>query len=180
MGSAEDRVAEIVAARESKPAEHSKRENMHSSAPKRGVVSTPTAPIVPPARNPDGTFAKGGHPVAGFQPGVSGNPAGRPRMASALVKAGEEVDVLFPNMPRVDAAALALWRKAMVGDVSAFREIADRTEGKVTQSVEVGNKDGEAFEVNANGSPAERLACALAGIAAREAAGASDEAGGPE
>ena len=170
MGSAEDRVAEIVAARSGKPARSADKPQ----------VGAPAAPTVPPTRNADGTFAKGNVPAAPFPPGVSGNPSGRPRMAAALVKAGGEVDVLFPNMHRVDAAALALWRKAMVGDVSAFREIADRTEGKVTQSVEVGNKDGEAFEVNANGSPAERLACALAGIAAREAAGESDEDGGPE
>lgn len=166
----EKAVAAIVKARKGK----------RGSAKKPRVA--PAAPAVLPARNADGTFAKGTPAPCGtpFVPGQSGNPAGRPRMASALIKAGEEVDALFPDMPRVDAAALALWRKAMHGDVTAFKEIADRTEGKVSQPVEVGNKGGEAFEVNANGSAAERLASVLAGIAAREAAGAGAEDGGAD
>ena len=168
MDSAQERVAEIVAARKGKAPRR--------RSAKKPQVALPAAPAVPPARNPNGTFAKG-TPASGtpFVPGQSGNPAGRPRMASALIKAGEEVDLLFPNMPRVDAAALALWRKAMVGDVSAFKEIADRTEGKVAQTVEVGNKPGETFEVSA----ADARDFLVGGIA-RLAAGIQEGAGDSE
>lgn len=169
MDAAEAAVADILAARKAKQRKGAKGAKSQQVAPNRA----PIAPIVPPARNANGTFAKGRHPDAGFAPGVSGNPAGRPRMASALIKAGEEVDALFPNMPRVDAAALALWRKAMVGDVSAFKEIADRTEGKVAQTVELGNKPGETFEVSA-ADARDAFAGRIASLAARVAQGGSD------
>lgn len=39
-------------------------------------------------------------------------------------------------MPRRETLALALVKKVMKGDVAAFREMADRQEGKATQRVE--------------------------------------------
>jgi hypothetical protein len=66
-----------------------------------------------------------------WQPGQSGNPNGRPKskpFKDALKRAlKDEVDL--------DKVAASLVAKAMTGDVSALKEIADRLDGKVTQPI---------------------------------------------
>jgi hypothetical protein len=68
-----------------------------------------------------------------FQPGQSGNPGGRakePRRFKAALARLADAD------PRkLDELAKELWSKAMSGDVSAMREVADRLDGKVPQAV---------------------------------------------
>jgi len=44
------------------------------------------------------------------------------------------------------AIAEAMLAKAAQGDMTAIKELGDRVDGKVAQSHEVGNKDGETFK----------------------------------
>jgi hypothetical protein len=79
-----------------------------------------------------------------FQPGVSGNPGGRPKMrilSDMLAAIGCEVE---PKSGKTwfQLAAEALVSKAFRGDVQAFREIADRVDGRSIQSVELSGPDG--------------------------------------
>lgn len=73
-----------------------------------------------------------------FKPGQSGNPNGRPKSAKifrdallvALKRADEE------GVEAVQRLADKLVAQASAGDVQAFREAADRVDGKVPQAVE--------------------------------------------
>lgn len=74
-----------------------------------------------------------------FKPGQSGNPGGRPKtrvMSEMLCSIGNEVE---PKSGKTffQLAAEELVRSAYNGDVGAFKEIADRVEGRTTQSVEL-------------------------------------------
>lgn len=80
-----------------------------------------------------------------FQPGVSGNPGGRPKTkvwTEAIKRAVEKIDQLDPQQrPRLDLLAEALVAAGLAGDTVATKEIGDRLEGKVPQGL-VG-ADGE-------------------------------------
>lgn len=78
-----------------------------------------------------------------FQPGQSGNPAGRPKskpfkeaLDRAIKAAGEGEDGLS-----LDDIAKALLVKAKTGDVPAIKELAERYDGKVAQAVIGGDED---------------------------------------
>lgn len=82
-----------------------------------------------------------------FQPGQSGNPSGRPKskpfrdaIQRALDEAGSDKDAL-------QAVATALVGKAMMGDVPAIKELADRMDGKVAQAIIGGEEDDPAIVV---------------------------------
>lgn len=65
-----------------------------------------------------------------WKPGQSGNPGGRPKtkqVRNALQKLVDELGL--------EQATRAIYAKACDGDVSAFREIADRLDGKVAQPI---------------------------------------------
>ena len=95
-------------------------------------------------------FQKGKTPEGAkpFQPGQSGNPAGKPkgtehsstRLKRLLVAVGKMKNPLtgqteeFSGLEMMDAAIIA---RAMKGDVAAYREILDRLEGKVPAKTEV-------------------------------------------
>lgn len=82
-----------------------------------------------------------------FQPGQSGNPNGRPKskpfkdaIQKALKAAGDDKDML-------EAVATALVGKAMMGDVPAIKELADRLDGKVAQAIIGGEEDDPAINL---------------------------------
>ena|ERR1700686_3700373 len=89
---------------------------------------------------------RGGITGKGFLPGVSGNAGGRPRktpVTDALRKMLEEDPKLAMR------AAKALFAQVFRKNgpvVQAFREIADRVDGKSAERVEVTGEDGEAIQ----------------------------------
>jgi hypothetical protein len=71
-----------------------------------------------------------------FKPGVSGNPAGRPRLdpiTTALRQALESTE--SDGRTKADRLAAVLLDMALAGDPRAIREVLDRTEGKPAQQV---------------------------------------------
>jgi hypothetical protein len=84
-----------------------------------------------------------------FQPGVSGNPNGRPKeiMGAAYRRA------LLRKIPNdadgrifADAVAQKMIDMAMKGDVKAVAEVTDRIDGKPSQSVTMGG-DGSSISI---------------------------------
>lgn len=133
METPEQAVARIVAKRTGRPRKGA-----------RAAEATPPEPPVPHGRDSRGRFVKGsrigvekGTP---FVPGVCPNPGGRPKLSDALAEVGATRDPLT-GLPYTEAAARAMWRKACGGDVPAFKEIADRTEGKQSQPITVTVQD---------------------------------------
>jgi hypothetical protein len=85
-----------------------------------------------------------------FKPGQSGNPGGRGRekpyrdaLRRALARA--EVEGKPHSLDRIADAHLA---KALSGDVSAVRELADRLDGKVPQAI-VGDGEHDPVRIQA-------------------------------
>ena len=90
-------------------------------------------------------FVKGRVPLGAvpFQPGQSGNPAGRPpssrnrasllrRWLDTPITVAPLADDATPEPGTVeDAVAVALLRRALTGDPRAFREVMDSVYGKV-------------------------------------------------
>lgn len=85
-----------------------------------------------------------------FQPGVSGNPGGRPKRkvwTEAIKEAIEEIDQIDPQQrPRIKLLAQALVAAGLAGEVQALREIGDRVEGKVPQAL-IGDNDADPINV---------------------------------
>lgn len=101
-------------------------------------------------------FAKGNS--FAWKPGQSGNPSGRPKVrtiSEAYRKYLAEVDPEDPQgRTRAEVAAERLYKLTEIehpAAVGAFRELADRSEGKPRQAVEIDLKK----------QAAERLALAL-------------------
>jgi hypothetical protein len=94
-----------------------------------------------------------------FKPGQSGNPGGlpkgTPKVSIALMKllAGDPSQEFEPKS-RAEQVAWSLYLRAKSGDVSAIRELSDRTEGKspATVNVNSGSKAAQYRDL------AERLA----------------------
>jgi hypothetical protein len=88
----------------------------------------------------DGTFAPGHKLGNRFKKGETGNPSGRPKLTKLTEALREQLAEEMPSAPErtvAEAIARALIREAMSGNVQAAREIADRTEGKPKQSIDV-------------------------------------------
>lgn len=87
-----------------------------------------------------GKFPPGNKIGKQFPKGVSGNPSGRPKLTRLTEALREQLAETNPDAPEETIAeqiAKTLIRSAIAGDVQAIREIADRTEGKARQSVEL-------------------------------------------
>jgi hypothetical protein len=88
----------------------------------------------------DGTFAPGHKLGNRFKKGETGNPSGRPKLTKLTEALREQLTEEMPSAPErtvAEAIARALIREALSGNVQAAREIADRTEGKPKQSIDV-------------------------------------------
>jgi hypothetical protein len=90
-------------------------------------------------RDQKGRFAKGN--PNGFKPGQSGNPAGRPKSITLSESFRRQLSQVVPNDPHgrtfAEVIALRVCVAAAQGDVSAARELGDRTEGKARQAIDV-------------------------------------------
>jgi hypothetical protein len=90
-------------------------------------------------RDARGRFRKGN--ARAFSPGTSGNPAGRPKSLTLSEALRHELAKIHPHdaHERTYAEIIAgvMVKQAALGSVIAAKEIADRTEGKARQSVEV-------------------------------------------
>ena len=87
-----------------------------------------------------GKFAPGNKIGKQFPPGVSGNPQGRPKLTRLTDALREQLAEEMPDAPErtiAEQIARALIREAISGNVQAAREIADRTEGKPMQKVDL-------------------------------------------
>jgi hypothetical protein len=81
-----------------------------------------------------------------FQKGKSGNPGGlpqgTPKVTLALMRLlRSNPDEVFTPKSRAEEIAYALYQKAANGDVSAIRELSDRTEGKSPATVNLNADD---------------------------------------
>lgn len=88
-----------------------------------------------------------------FQPGQSGNPAGKPKgrlHMTTMLRALLETQTTDEHGNVNTHAALinqALAKKAASGDTAAIKEIFERIDGKTSQVVEIGNRDDQAFKI---------------------------------
>ncbi len=88
----------------------------------------------------NGKFAPGNSIGKKFPSGVSGNPRGRPKLTRLTDALREQLAETNPDAPEETIAeqiARALISEAKSGNVQAIREIADRTEGKPMQKVDL-------------------------------------------
>lgn len=105
----------------------------------------PIGPGNPPAKNT-------------FKPGQSGNPKGYPKgkpnaktVIAYWLGQTEEIDNPLTGqretITQLDAITLRLLQEARKGNVAAFRELVDRTEGKPVQSTKLLDHNDKALEV---------------------------------
>ena len=88
----------------------------------------------------DGRFAPGNKLGNRFKPGASGNPKGRPKLTLLSEAIRAQLAVVAPDTDErtyAEIIAEKLCAEAVAGNVNAAREIADRTEGKPKQAIDV-------------------------------------------
>ncbi len=91
-------------------------------------------------KRPDGTFAPGNKLGNRFKPGASGNPKGRPKLTLLSEAIRAQLACAAPDADErtyAEVIAEKLCAEAAAGNVAAAREIADRTEGKAKQAIDV-------------------------------------------
>jgi hypothetical protein len=87
-----------------------------------------------------GKFAPGNKIGNRFKKGETGNPNGRPRLTRLTDALRQQLAEIAPNAleeTQAEAIARALIREAISGNVQAAREIADRTEGRPKQAIDL-------------------------------------------
>jgi hypothetical protein len=88
----------------------------------------------------NGTFAPGNKLGNRFPKGASGNPNGRPKLTLLSEAIRAQLAVTAPDANEktyAEVIAEKLCTEAASGNVNAAREIADRTEGKPKQSLDI-------------------------------------------
>jgi len=127
----------------------------------------PPATAGPPQRGPDGKFLPGNHMPGQhlFQPGVSGNPNGRPSTRRLTAKLREALDKNDGEM--VKALVNVACQRALKGDFRYFKEIIDRVEGKVPDRISVDTEATARTYTEIERSESRRLALLLLGSQAR-------------
>lgn len=74
-----------------------------------------------------------------FQPGVSGNPKGRPKSKTLSEHYRAKLNEVVPGDPQQrtygELIASSMVIQAAQGEIAAARELADRTEGRAPQSI---------------------------------------------
>ena len=71
------------------------------------------------------------------------------KMKAKIEKHGLGTEVVNgKKQTRVEILLMVLFREGAKGNISAIREYFDRQIGKVTESIELGNKEGRVFQVN--------------------------------
>ncbi len=88
----------------------------------------------------DGKFAPHNKLGNRFKPGESGNPEGRPKLTLLSEALREQLAHVLPGVDDRTVAehiARSMIREALKGNVMAAKEIADRTEGKPKQAIDV-------------------------------------------
>jgi hypothetical protein len=73
------------------------------------------------------------------------NRANQYRIKRTLEALVDEASTKREGLTRLQAACKALMEKAEEGDIQAFREVADRVDGKPKQQTEISGPDGEAI-----------------------------------
>ena len=92
-----------------------------------------------------------------FKPGQSGNPAGRPpgipnsktrykRLLELTSKKENPVTKELEEFTQLELMDMAVFNKALKGDLASYKEIMDRLEGKAPASMDV-TSGGEAIPV---------------------------------
>jgi hypothetical protein len=88
----------------------------------------------------DGKFAHGNANGKKFPPGTSGNPNGRPKLTKLTEALREQLSEISPDADEQTIAeeiAKTLIKLALSGDVSAIKEIGNRTEGLPKQAIDL-------------------------------------------
>jgi hypothetical protein len=91
-------------------------------------------------KRPNGTFAPGHKLGNRFEKGTSGNEKGRPKLTRLSESLRQQLTEISPDADEQTIAeqiARVLIREGLSGDVQAIREIADRTEGKPKQAIDL-------------------------------------------
>lgn len=89
-----------------------------------------------------------------FEPGQSGNPAGRPpgipnaktrykRLLELTSKKANPVTGELEEFTQLELMDMAVFNKALKGDMVAYKEIQDRLEGRAAQAVDLTTKGKE-------------------------------------
>jgi hypothetical protein len=91
-----------------------------------------------------------------WKPGESGNPAGMEvgtkhrsthlKEIFEIVAEFKTLEEVAEKMPVEKAMDFALVKKALAGDIAAWREAKDSVYGKVGDTLNIGNKPGETFK----------------------------------
>lgn len=161
------------------------------------TVAQNTKPVAPYGFKKDGTprkrpatsagrWKKGesGNPDKIWQPGVSANPGGRPLKTPVTTAMRELLREMHPNQKkypgrtRAQVQALQILAQAEKGDLASQKEMLDRTEGKVSQSVQVGGDPNNPTPIVFDQMTPEEKQIKLTALLARQQSGGKD--GKPE
>jgi hypothetical protein len=93
-----------------------------------------------------------------FQPGQSGNPAGRPKGQSLTARLRRYLDAPGKDgRPRADRLAETLAELALSGDIRAIRMVLDRLDGKALDRIKVDEPSEMTIRVVYEDLPAKDL-----------------------